>query len=164
VISAKVRVIDEEGKQLGVLGSWEALKIAQERGFDLVEVSPQAVPPVCKLLDYGKYLYEEKRKDKENKRAQRESQSALKEIQLSPVIQENDLNVKIKNIQRLLDDGNKVKVMIKFSGRQIKHSELAKVLFEKVLAKLPEKVNIEKSPNWEGRSLQMIIAIPNHNI
>lgn len=158
--SNTIRLIDEQSKQLGIINTREALQIAQERGFDLVEINPNSIPPVCKLLDYNKYLYEEKKKDKANKKSQREAQTALKEIQLSPVIHDGDLAIKAKNIQRLLDEGHKVKVLIRFSGRQIKHSELAKTLFEKVLAKLSDKVSIEKMPDWEGRNLQMVLGQP----
>ncbi len=139
--------------------AWEALKLAQEKGLDLVEIAPQSNPPVCKIMDYGKFIFEEKKKEKEQKRVQRASQAELKEIQISPVIQEGDLKVKIKNIQRILDEGDKVRVVIKFSGRQMKHTELGKGIFDKVVVALPEVV-VERQPVFEGKSLFVILNKP----
>lgn len=142
--------------------SYDALRIAQEKGLDLVEIAPQSRPPVCKLMDYGKYVFEEKKKEKDQKRAQRVSQVDTKEIQISPVIQDGDLKVKIKNIQRILDEGDKVRVVIKFSGRQLKHTELGKELFDKVIAAIPEVV-VEKQPVFEGKNLFVILNKPHQN-
>ena len=141
------------------MSAWEALRIAQEKGLDLVEIAPQGRPPVCKIMDYGKYIFEEKKKEKEQKRAQRASQVDIKEIQISPVIQEGDLKVKVKNIQRILDEGDKVRVVIKFSGRQLKHTELGKEIFEKVAVAIPEAV-VERQPVFEGKSLFVILNKP----
>jgi len=138
------------------MSSWEALRIAQEKGLDLVEIAPNSHPPVCKIMDYGKFVFEEKKKEKEQKRAQRVSQIDTKEIQISPVIQEGDLKVKIKNIQRILEEGDKVRVVIKFSGRQLKHVELGKEIFEKVVSAIPE-VTVEKQPVFEGKNLFIIL-------
>lgn len=157
--SAQVRLIDETSTQLGTMPAWEALRIAQEKNLDLVEISPNGNPPVCKLMDYGKYIFEEKKKEKEQKRAQRVSQATMKEIQISPVIQEGDLKVKIKNIQRILDEGDKVRVVIKFSGRQLKHTELGKEIFEKVVIATPGAL-MEKQPVFEGKSLFIILNKP----
>lgn len=157
--SPQVRLIDEAAKQLGTMSSWEALRIAQEKGLDLVEIAPTSNPPVCKLMDYGKFIFEEKKKEKEQKRAQRVSQVDTKEIQISPVIQEGDLKVKIKNIQRILDDGNKVRVVIKFSGRQLKHTELGKDIFTKVTSAIPSVI-VERQPVFEGKSLFVILNKP----
>ena len=141
------------------MGSWEALRIAQEKGLDLVEIAPNSHPPVCKLMDYGKFVFEEKKKEKEQKRAQRVSQVDTKEIQISPVIQEGDLKVKIKNVQRILEEGDKVRVVIKFSGRQLKHTELGKEIFEKVVSAIPG-VLMEKQPVFEGKNLFIILTKP----
>lgn len=141
------------------MSAWEALKIAQDKGLDLVEIAPQSRPPVCKIMDYGKFIFEEKKKEKDQKRAQRVSQVDTKEIQISPVIQEGDLKVKIKNIQRILDEGDKVRVVIKFSGRQLKHTELGKEIFEKVTAAIPEIV-VERQPVFEGKNLFVILNKP----
>lgn len=152
-----VRLIDETSKQLGTMSSWEALRIAQDKGLDLVEISPTSNPPVCKLMDYGKYIFEEKKKEKDQKRAQRVSQVNVKEIQISPVIQEGDLKVKIKNIHRILDEGDKVRVVIKFAGRQLKHTELGKEIFDKVVEATPG-VLLEKQPILEGKNLFVILS------
>lgn len=139
------------------MSSWDALKAAQERGLDLVEIAPNNNPPVCKLMDYGKFIFEEKKKEKEQKRIQRAAQFDLKEIQVSPVIQEGDLKIKIANIQRILDEGDKVKVVIKFSGRQLKHIELGKPIFDKIIETIPEAI-VEKQPIFEGKNLFLIIT------
>lgn len=138
------------------MSTLEALSIAQEKGLDLVEISPNGDQPVCKLMDYGKYIFEEKKKEKEQKRAQRASQADVKEIQISPVIQDGDLKIKIKNIQRILDEGDKVRVIVKFSGRQLKHTELGKEIFEKVIAAIHGAI-VEKQPIFEGKSLFIIL-------
>lgn len=154
--ASQVRLIDEDSTQIGTMAGWEALRVAQERGLDLVEISPQGNPPVCKLMNYGKYLFEEKIKEKAQQRTQRLSQVDLKEIQVSPVIQDGDLNVKINNIKRIFDGGDKVRIVIKFSGRQLKHIDFGKEIFDKIIAALPE-ARIEKQPSFEGRNLSMII-------
>jgi len=141
------------------MSAWEALKIAQEKGLDLVEIAPQGRPPVCKIMDYGKYLFEEKKKEKDQKRAQRISQVDTKEIQISPVIQDGDLRVKIKNIQRILDEGDKVRVVVKFAGRQMRHTELGKEIFDKIIAAIPEAI-VEKPPVFEGKNLFIILTRP----
>ena len=155
----QIRLIDEAAKQLGTMASWEALRIAQEKGLDLVEISSNSDPPVCKLMDYSKFIFEEKKKEKEQKRVQRIAQVDTKEIQINPVIQSGDLNVKIKNIQRIIDEGNKVRVIVKFSGRQLKHTELGKEIFEKVVAAIPGVI-IEKQPVFEGKNLSIILNKP----
>lgn len=153
-----VRLIDENSIQIGsYILMDDALQIAQEKGLDLVEISPQAEPPVCKLMNYSKYLFEEKKKEKEQKRAQRVAQVDVKEIQINPVIQDGDLKIKIKNINRILDEGNKVRVVVKFSGRQLRHVELGKQLFEKVIAALPD-VMLERQPIFEGKNLFIVIS------
>lgn len=153
----RVRLIDENAQQVGTISSWDALKTAQDRGLDLVEISPQSDPPVCKLMDYNKFLFEEKKKEKEQRKKERAAQIILKDIQINPVIQEGDLNIKIKNIQRILGEGDKVRVIVKFSGRQMKHIELAKIIFEKVVDRIPEAV-IEKNADWEGRNIFIILT------
>lgn len=157
--SPQVRLVDDESKQIGTMTSWEALRIAQDRGLDLVEIVPNSNPPVCKLMDYSKYLFEEKKKEKEQKKLQRASQVGLKEIQINSVIQDGDLKVKIKNIQRILDEGDKVRVVVKFVGRQLKHTELGKEIFDKVIAAIPDAV-VEKQPVFEGKNLFIIINKP----
>lgn len=124
-----------------------------------MEIAPQSRPPVCKIMDYGKFIFEEKKKEKDQKRAQRVSQVDTKEIQISPVIQDGDLKVKIKNIQRILDEGDKVRVVIKFAGRQLKHTELGKEIFDKVVAAIPQVI-VEKQPVFEGKNLFVILNKP----
>ncbi len=139
------------------MSPWDALRIAQDKGYDLVEIAPQADPPVCKLMDHNKFIFEEKKKEKEQRKKERAAQINLKDIQINPVIQDGDLAIKIKNIQRILDEGDKVRVVVKFTGRQLKHVELAKIIFEKVLAEIPECV-LEKNTDWEGRNIFIILT------
>jgi translation initiation factor IF-3 len=154
--ASQVRVIDENAQQIGTISTWEALKMANERGLDVVEISPTATPPVVKLMDYGKYLFDEKKKEKESRRKERESRSALKDIQISPVIQDNDLGVKISNIRRIFGEGDKCRVIVKFSGRQMRHIELAKTIFDKIIESIPEAL-IERQPEFQDRNLSMVI-------
>lgn len=153
----QVRLIDETSRQIGTMETWVALREAQEKGLDLVEISPHNELPVCKLMDYGKYVFEEKKKEKEQRRTQRISQADLKEIQVSPVIQDGDLKIKIKNIQRIIDEGDKVKIIIKFSGRQLKHAELGHSILEKIVMAM-NNVIIEKQPSFEGKNLFLTLS------
>jgi translation initiation factor IF-3 len=154
---ARVRLIDENAQQIGTINFWDALKAAQDKGMDLVEIAPQSDPPVCKLMDYNKFLFEEKKKEKEQRKKERASQVILKDIQINPVIQEGDLNIKIKNIHRILNEGDKVRVVVKFTGRQMKHVELAKTIFEKIIDRIPDAV-LEKNTDWEGRNIFIILT------
>ena len=131
--------------------------MAQEKGIDLVEISPAARPPVCKLMDYGKFVFDERKREKDQQRAQRMAQVDTKEIRLSPVIASADLDVKIKAVKRILDEGDKVRITIKFKGRQLQHIDLGKPIFEKIVNELPEVV-IEKPPVLEGKQLFMILG------
>lgn len=131
--------------------------MAQDKGMDLVELSPNARPPVAKLMDYSKFLFDEKKREKDQLRTQRLAQSDTKEVQLSPVIQINDLEVKIKAIKRILDEGDKVRITIRFKGRQLQHIDLGKPIFEKIVNDLPDAV-IEKPPVFEGKQLFMILT------
>ena len=152
----QVRLIDSEGNQLGFVSSREALSEAQDRGLDLVMIAPQAKPPVCKIMDYGKYLYELQKKDKEAKKKQKVV--CIKEIRISPGIEEHDLNVKMKNGEKFLKEGNKVKVTVKFRGREADYSHFGKELLTKIGDKLQEVGVIEKQPKLEGRSMSMFMA------
>lgn len=155
--ASQIRLIDENAKQIGVVSFWDGLKMAQDRGLDLVEINGQSNPPVTKLMDYNKFIFEEKQKEKEQKRHQRANRIDVKEIQINSVIQDADLKVKIKNIQRILDDGDKVRIMIKFVGRQARHTELGEPILEKIITAIPEAV-IESQPAFEGRNLLMLIS------
>jgi len=150
-IKAKeVRLVDQDGKQIGILPLQEALRIAEERGLDLVEVAPNANPPVCKLLDYGKFLYEMKKKEKEAKKKQREHSMEVKDINLSLRIDEHDLKVKLKQMREFLEDGDKVRVRIRFRGRENIHPELGNRLVNKIVESLSNCGQLEGQPKKEG--------------
>ncbi|MEO0145065.1 MAG: translation initiation factor IF-3 [candidate division WOR-3 bacterium] len=151
----EVQVIGPDGKNLGIMRTIEAIQLAKSMGLDLVEVSPNSNPPVAKIMDYGKFLYEQKKKLKEMKKHQKATE--IKEIQLSPVIDKHDLEVKIKKAREFLEDGNKVRFRLIFKGRQIVHPEIAKNVLEKVISDLSEISEIEQAPRDEGRFIIMIL-------
>jgi len=155
----EVRVIDHEDKQLGVMGTPQAIELAQEVGADLVEVAPQANPPVCKILDYGKYKFELEKKRKEAKKKQK--QLKLKEIRMQPKIEKHDLEFKTKHVSDFLEEGNKVKVTVRFRGREMAHTELGRDVLMQILANLDElgtKYNVDRKPQMEGRFMSMILS------
>lgn len=137
----------------------EAYKIALERHIDLVKIAPQANPPVCKLMDFGKYRYEQSKKEKESKKKQKVIN--IKEIRMTPAIEEHDFGVKVKSAMKFLKDGDKVKVTIRFRGREASHTNLAEELLNRFAKNLEEYGNVEKAPNMEGRNLMMILAPKN---
>ena len=149
----EVRLIGEEGEQLGVMSSREAQKLADEAGLDLVKIAPTAKPPVCKIVDYGKYRYEQARKEKEARKKQKTIE--IKEIRLSPNIDTNDLNTKINAAKKFLTKGDKVKASIRFKGRQIAHPELAKEVLLRFEEALLDVAEMEIKPKLEGRSIFM---------
>ncbi len=153
---SEVRLIDEKGDQLGVVPIVEAMRRANEVGLDLVEVSPNAQPPVCKLLDYGKYKFEMEKKGKESKKKQKAVR--LKEIRMQPKIDIHDLQFKTKHIKEFLEDGNKVKVTIRFRGRELAHTELGKVVLDKVLDLLEDSYNLDRAAKMEGRFMSMFLS------
>jgi translation initiation factor IF-3 len=150
----EVRVITADGNQVGVLPFREALKMAEEQGFDLVEVAPNATPPVCRLMDYGKYKYELKKQAM----AKKQKLQLVKEVNFRPNIGEHDLDVKINRIREFLEDGHKAKVRISFRGREITHPELGKELAEKIIERIIDIGVIDLSPKFEGRNLIMVIV------
>ena len=155
----EVRVIDHEEKQLGVMPTPQAIELAQEVGADLVEVAPQANPPVCKILDYGKYKFELEKKRKEAKKKQK--QLKLKEIRMQPKIEKHDLEFKTKHVSDFLEEGNKVKVTVRFRGREMAHTELGRDVLMQILANLDEldtKYNVDRKPQMEGRFMSMILS------
>ncbi len=152
----EVRVIDEAGQQLGVLSVREALEIARSRGLDLVEVAPNAEPPVCRVLDFGKFMYERTKKEKEARRAQK--QIEVKEVRLRPKTGEHDIDYKVRDARRFLTAGNKVKVRVRFRGREITHPEVARDLLERVATALADVGMVEQRPAAEGNSLLMVLA------
>ncbi|WP_231969060.1 translation initiation factor IF-3 [Thermoanaerobacterium sp. RBIITD] len=155
----EVRLIDQDGNQLGLMSAKEAYKIAMERHIDLVKIAPQANPPVCKLMDFGKYRYEQSKKEKESKKKQKVIN--IKEIRMTPAIEEHDFGVKLKSAMKFLKDGNKVKVTIRFRGREAAHTTLAEELLNKFAKNIEEFGVVEKTPNMEGRNLMMVIAPKN---
>ncbi|MGI5835966.1 MAG: translation initiation factor IF-3 [Chloroflexota bacterium] len=152
----EVRLIDDKGEQLGVVPTAEALRIANERGFDLVEVAPNASPPVCRLMDYGKFKYEQTKKEREARKNQKIV--LLKEMRLRPKIDEHDLEFKTKLVQKFLQEGDKVKVTIVFRGRELAHPQLGRELLDTMADKLKGVASLERSPLMEGKSMSMILA------
>ncbi|MBY0281165.1 MAG: translation initiation factor IF-3 [Alphaproteobacteria bacterium] len=156
ITSPKVRLIDAEGEMLGVVGRAEALALAVQAGLDLVEVSPNAEPPVCKILDYGKFKYEQQKKKAEAKKKQKIIE--VKEIQMRPMIDDNDLEIKCRAIKRFLEDGDKVKISMRFRGREMSHQEIGMGILLKVKQDFEELAKFETLPRFEGRQIVMIMA------
>ena len=152
----EVRLIDADGSQLDVMSVREAQNIASDRGLDLVEIAPQAKPPVCKIMDYGKYRFDQMKHEKETKKNQKVL--TLKEVKLRPNIEDHDFETKAKNGEKFLKAGNKVKVTIMFRGREITHPELGKELCQRMAVRLEEFSQIEKTAKVEGRNMNMILA------
>lgn len=152
----EVRVVGPDGSNLGVLPTDEALRRAQEGGFDLVEVNPKASPPVCKILDFGKFKYEEKKKQREAKKKQ--AVVEVKEVKLRPKTDDHDLMVKVRAARRFLESGNKVKFTCRFRGREITHPEVAYQQFNEILGKLEDLTNVEQRPTMEGRAMATIVS------
>ncbi|MDR3263616.1 MAG: translation initiation factor IF-3 [Clostridiales bacterium] len=152
----EIRLIDEEGTQLGVISTQEALRMASYKDLDLVKISPTAVPPVCKIMNYGKYKYDQSKHEKESRKNQKATE--LKEIQLSAVIDTNDLNTKAKHAVRFLSEGDKVKVVLKMRGRQLAHPEIGMGIIEKFYDTVKDAADMEKKPSQEGKSITLIIA------
>ena len=152
----EVRVIGSDGEQLGIMSGREAQQLAYEKHLDLVEIAPTAKPPVCRIMDYGKYRYEQQKREKESRKKQKTFD--IKEVKLRPGIEEHDFNVKFKNAVRFLEDGDKVKVTIMFRGRELSHPELGEVLLNKMAAQLKEMAVVERQPKLEGKNMIMIVA------
>ena len=152
----EVRLIDENGGQLGVMPTQQALQLAEEKGLDLAMIQATAVPPVCKLLDYDKYRYEQAKRERENRKNQRVVD--IKEVQLSATIEENDVNTKAKMAIRFLENGDKVKVSIRFRGRQITHSEIGLKVMQDFAERCKEVSMVEKRPALDGRNMIMILS------
>ena len=152
----EVLVIDSDGKKLGVLATYEALRLAQEQGLNLVEVAPNSRPPVCRILDYGKYKYDQKQEAKRRKKNQVVVE--LKEVKFRPKVEKHDFDFKIRHVLRFLEAGDKVKATIMFRGREMAHPELGEQLLRRVLSELEGKVNVELQPRLEGRNMSMVIA------
>lgn len=152
----EIRVVDSDGSALGIMSSKSALEIAESKQLDLVMIAPQAKPPVCKVMDYGKYLYELQKKEKEAKKKQKVI--SIKEVRLSPKIEDHDLNVKAKNAEKFLRDGDKVKVTVRFRGREADYTHFGEELLKEFVSKLQEVCLIEKEPKLEGKNMTMVLT------
>ena len=155
----ELRVIGADGSQLGIMSAAQANAIAEEQGLDLVKISPNAVPPVCKVMDYSKYCFDQKKREKEARKNQRVVE--IKEIRMSPSIDTNDLNTKVKAAQKFLNDGNRVKVSVRFRGREMAHTDLGEKLLMDFADKCAEIASMEKNPKLEGRFMAMFLAPKN---
>jgi translation initiation factor IF-3 len=151
-----IRVIDIDGSQLGIITPNEAMQIAEERGVDLVLVSDAADPPVCRVMDYGKYKFEQEKRAREAKKKQHTAD--VKEVKMRYKIEEHDYNVRVKNAERFLKSGDKVKATITFRGREIQHADLAQDLLERMAKDLEEFGEVQQAPKKEGRNMMMLIA------
>ena len=152
----EVRVVADEGEQLGIMSGRDALNLALERHMDLVEIAPNAKPPVCRIMDYGKYRYEQQKRDKEARKKQKSFD--IKEVKLRPGIEDHDFDVKFKNAVRFLEDGDKVKITIMFRGRELSHPELGEVLLIKMAKQLEDLAVIERAAKLEGKNMIMIVG------
>ena len=155
----ELRVIGEDGAQLGIMSAEQANALADEQGLDLVKISPNAVPPVCKIMDYSKFCFDQKKREKEAKKNQKVVE--IKEIRMSPSIDTNDLNTKIKAAQKFLADGNRVKVSVRFRGREMAHTNLGEKLLMDFAASCAETATMEKNPKLEGRFMAMFLTPKN---
>ena len=155
----ELRVIGANGDQLGIMSSADALALAEEKELDLVKIAPNAVPPVCKIMDYGKFRFEQLKKEKEAKKNQRVVE--VKEIRMSPSIDTNDLNTKIKNAMKFLNDGNRVKVTVRSRGREMAHTSLGEVLLKQFGESCAEVATVEKGAKLEGRNMSMFLSPKN---
>lgn len=152
----EIRVVSVDGGQLGIMSAKDALALALEKGYDLVKIAPQAEPPVCKIMDYGKYKFELAKREKENRKNQKVVN--IKEVQLSPSIDTNDFNTKCNHAKRFLKNGDKVKVMVRFRGREVSHSEIGEVLLSRFSEQVSEFGTVERAPKLEGRNMTMFLA------
>ena len=152
----EVRLIGKDGEQLGIMSAREAMKLAEEAELDLVKIAPTAKPPVCKIIDYGKYRYEMARKDKEAKKKQKVVE--LKEIRLSPNIESNDLNTKMNAAKKFIAKGDKVKITLRFRGREMAHMNASRHILDDFAESMSEVAVVEKAPKVEGRSISMVLA------
>ena len=155
----EIRLIGSDGAQLGIVSSAEANAMAEEQGMDLVKISPNAVPPVCKIMDYSKFCYDQKKREKDAKKNQKVVE--IKEIRMSPSIDTNDFNTKVKAAQKFLVDGNRVKVSVRFRGREMAHTNLGEKLLMDFADACAEQASLEKNPKLEGRFMAMFLSPKN---
>ena len=154
---SEVRVVSADGEQLGVMSSRDAMKLAREAELDLVKIAPKAQPPVCKIIDYGKYKYEQSRREKEAKKKQKTVE--VKEVRMSPNIDANDLNTKVNNAKKFILKGNKVKVTLRFRGREMAHVQQSKHILDDFADMLKDVAQVEKPAKLEGRNMSMVLTV-----
>ena len=152
----EVRVTDANGEQLGIMATRDALRLAEEQHLDLVEVAPKARPPVCRIMDFGKYRYEQQKREKEAKKKQKVI--TIKEVKLRPNIEQHDFDVKLKNASRFIEEGNKVKITIMFRGRELSHPELGNELLNRAVETLGDSVTVERAAKLEGKNMTMVVS------
>jgi translation initiation factor IF-3 len=151
-----VRVIDAAGQQAGIMALGDALRLAESQGLDLVEVSPMARPPVCRIMDYGKFKYEQAKKAQEARKKQ--TVVAVKEVKMRPKTDEHDFDFKLKNVRRFLEEGNRCKITVVFRGREMAHPEFGRRVLDRVTDELKDMATVEQSPRMEGRTISMLVA------
>ena len=156
ITDKEIRLIGENGEQLGIVSGEEALRTAEEQGLDLVKISPQATPPVCKLMNYGKYKFEQSKREKEARKNQHVVE--IKEIRMSPGIDVGDFNTKLKNAQKFLSDGNRVKVSVRFRGREMAHTDIGRDLLNQFAEQCAEVAVLDKTPKLEGRMMSIFLS------
>jgi len=155
-----LRLIDAEGNQVGVVSRYDALRMAEEAELDLVEISPQAVPPVCKIMNYGKFRYQQQKKANEAKKNQKVIE--VKEVKFRPGTEEADYQVKLRNVIRFLEDGDKVKITLRFRGREMAHQNIGMLVYDRIEKELGEQITVEQRPKLEGRQMVMVISPRKH--
>ena len=160
ITAHQVRVIDAEGEQAGIMAIQAALDLADEGGMDLVEIAPNGEPPVCRIMDYGKFKFEQAKKAQVAKKKQKNTQ--LKEVKFRPGTEDHDYQVKMRNVRRFLDEGDKVKLTLRFRGREMAHKELGAAMLKKVETDLGEEITVEQYPRMEGRQMVMMISSRKH--
>ncbi len=160
IIDRQIRLIGDDGAQLGIMTPEEAMKIADEKGLDLVKIAPNSVPPVCRVMDYGKYRFEQLKREKEARRNQHVVE--IKEIRMSPGIGDNDFNTKLRNGQKFLADGDRVKVTVRFRGREMAHTEIGQELLVRFAEACKDVATMDKNPKLEGRHMSIFLAPKNN--
>lgn len=156
ICDKEIRLIGADGEQLGIVSPSEALKMAEEQGLDLVKISPQAVPPVCKLMNYGKFKFEQGKREKEAKKNQHVVE--IKEVRMSPGIDIGDFNTKLRNAQKFISGGDRVKVTVRFRGREMSHTDIGKTLLDKFAEQCAETATVDKTAKLEGRNMSMFLS------
>ena len=152
----EVRVIDSDGSQLGIMSSKDALNMAVSKNLDLVKIAPQATPPVCKIMDYGKYRFELAKKEKDSRKNQKVV--SIKEVRVSPTIDSHDFNTKVNHAKKFLTSGDKVKVTVRFRGREVKHSQLGEAILQRFADSIADVGNVDKQPKLEGKNMTMFVV------